>query len=94
MEDYQNRLIAQEEKINQQTAAIEEIKLKTTDKIKNLEEDNQALSEEVKKLRDKNINEEGEKLPGTIQQKEIIMKYQVELRKLQEELATKEFMVC
>ena len=87
MEDYQNRLIAQEEKINQQTAAVEEIKLKTTDKIKNLEEDNQALSEEVKKLRNKNINEEGEKLPGTIQQKEII-------RKLGDELATKEFLVC
>ena len=87
MEDYQNRLIAQEEKINQQTAAIEEIKLKTADKIKNLEEDNQALSEEVKKLRDKNINEEGEKLPGTIEQKEII-------RKLEEELQTKEFLVC
>ena len=89
MEDYQNRLIAQEEKINQQAAAIEENKLKSADKIKNLEEDNQALSEEVKKLRDKNINKDGEKLPGTIEQE----KYQLEIRKLEEELQTKEFLV-
>ena len=84
MEDYQNRLITQEEKINEQTTAIEKVKL--------IEKDNQALSEEVKKLRDKNIkniNKEGEKLPGTID----ITEYQLEIRKLEEELQTKEFIV-
>lgn len=65
--------------------------MSTADRIKNPEEEKRALSEEVKKLRDMNTNE-AEKLLITVEQEEI-MKYKQILRKAEEELQTKEFMV-
>ena len=92
MEDYENRLIAQEETISQLNSILKQNDDNTTATITTLQneketllQNNQNLSRELARLlsvdadlRDR-INE--------------IEKYKVDLRKAEEELQTKEFMV-
>ena len=91
VEDYENRLIAQEERITKQSKTIEDNTLSINNRIEELEEVNQALHKEIKELRDNNINET-ENLPRTEEEKELLQ-YKLELQRAKEELNCKEFMV-
>ena len=88
VEDYENRLIAQEEKINELNKAIEDNTLDTNNRIKELKEMNEALCKDIEKVRDN----KAKNLPRTEEEKEVLQ-YKLELQKAMDELATKEFQV-
>ena len=88
VEDYEYRLIAQEEKINELNKVIEENTLDTNNRIKVLKEMNEALCKDIEKVRDN----KAKNLPRTEEEKEVLQ-YKLELQKATEELKTKEFQV-
>ena len=91
-EQYENRFVAQEEKISQLEYAGSRSNEKANSKIESLEQEkekliqsNQNMSREVARLM--KVDQE---LQSQIQQ---IEQYKLEIRKAEEELQTKEFMV-